>query len=127
MPKASLQTQPPELLVDIFSYACNDGGRMGCSLNLVCQTFRQLCLDSGVDIQIALVSGHRQVETFLNVLRGRVESKRKVVSLFISYRGGDGWHETRQETMSTFSFPMSSMVDVMTVLRFQTSKSARAT
>lgn len=79
---------PTETLVAIMSYACTDGGRMGCSLNLVCRAFRQLCVDSAVDIQIISLRGSRQLERFLEVLSGRAEMKRKVVSLLMSYLDG---------------------------------------
>ena len=84
-------TSPPELLAAIFSYACTDTGYTGYSLNLVCKTFHEVCLDTSIDIQSAAVCGPRKMESFLEMLRGRAEAKRRVVSLFLSYRSGAGW------------------------------------
>lgn len=62
---------------------------MGCSLNLVCRTFRQLCIDSAVDMQIISLRGSHQLEGFLELLSGRAETKRKVVSMLMSYQHGE--------------------------------------
>ena len=87
----SLQTAPPELLAKIFTHACNDTGYTGYALNLTCKTFHEVCVDTSLDIQSAAVCGTQKIEQFLGMLRRRGETKRKVVSLFLSYRDGAGW------------------------------------
>ena len=87
----SLQTAPPELLAKIFTHACNDTGYMGYALNLTCKTFHEVCVDTSLDIQTAAVCGPQKMEQFLGMLHRREETKRKVVSLFLSYRDGAGW------------------------------------
>lgn len=78
---------PIELLLLIFSFACTDGGQAGCALDLVCRTFRDVCLDTGVDIQSALVHGEPgKMEAFLDMLRKRPATKRKVRFLFLTHR-----------------------------------------
>ena len=81
---------PPELLPTIFSYACTDAGQTGCILDLVCKAFRNVCLDTAVDIQSASLCGRHKIELFLNMLHRRERQKRRVASLFLSYREGDG-------------------------------------
>ena len=88
---SSVQIFPPELLAHIFTYACTDTGFTGYALNLVCKTFHEVCLDTSLDIQSAAVCGPQKMKLFLEMLHGRAETKRKVVSLFLSYRDGSGW------------------------------------
>ena len=90
-----LQTIPIELLLAIFSYACTDGGQTGCTLNLVSRVFRRICLDTAADIRVVALCGVYQLESFLKLLCGRPETKRKVMSLFMSYRrDGNGQRES---------------------------------
>lgn len=46
----SLQAAPTELLMKIFTHACSDTGYTGYTLNLVCKAFREICLDTALDI-----------------------------------------------------------------------------
>ena len=103
-------TLPPETLVAIMSYVCTDGGRMGHSLNLVCKAFRQLCVDSAVDIQIISLRGSRQLKGFLEVLSGRAETKRKVVSLLMSDRDGQSSPMGEVLQQSCFTISLLSIV-----------------
>ena len=77
-------TLPPETLVAIMSYVCTDGGRMGCSLNLVCKASCSVCLDTGADIQSVFICSYTKMSRFLMTLCKRAVDKRKVVSLFLS-------------------------------------------
>lgn len=85
----AVQTAPPELLAEIFSHACTDTGYTGYSLNLVCKTFHEICLDTSLDIQSAAVCGARKMALFLEMLNRRAKTKRNVVSLFLTYRERD--------------------------------------
>ncbi|TCD60389.1 hypothetical protein EIP91_010242 [Steccherinum ochraceum] len=98
MPFFSLSTIPVEILRYILSFACTDAGHTGCTVNLVCNLFRQLCLETGVDLQCALVVGSGKQAQFLEMLYTRERQKRRVVSLFISYEDGrptGDWQRSR--------------------------------
>lgn len=93
MSTAGFLSTPLELLPTIFSYACVDSGTTGCAINLVCKTFREACLDSGVDIQYASVFGLAKLKPFWDMLSKREAEKRKIVSLFLSSHGEtDKWY-----------------------------------
>lgn len=86
---------PPELLSDILSYACTDTGETGCALGLTCKTFRDLCLDTGIDLQFVSICGAARLAKFLEMLRRRDEQKRKVFSLFMSHTDGGDWRDSQ--------------------------------
>lgn len=85
----TFQSIPLEVLPAIFSYACTDEGHTGCTIGLVCKAFRAVCLDTGVDIQCALVGGKTKMEAFLNMMQKREKAKRRVEALLLAYRHSD--------------------------------------
>lgn len=97
----SLSTSPPELLAAIFSHACTDTGYTGYALNLVCKSFHEVCLDTSLDIQSAAVCGMQAMTLFLKMLGGRAQAKRRVVSLFLSYREKSGWESEEYADIRT--------------------------
>lgn len=91
------RTPPLQLLRVIFALACTDTGQTGRALGASCRIFREICLDTGVDIQHVAVHGlPSKMETFLHMLYNREQSKRRVLSMFLTYREGDGWSEEEQ-------------------------------
>ena len=82
-----LHLLPLELVVQIFSLACTDTGQTGCSLGLVCRAFWGICLSTGVDLQVVSLRKLQRVRIFLDVLRRREESVRKIQSLMLVERG----------------------------------------
>ncbi|TCD60387.1 hypothetical protein EIP91_010240 [Steccherinum ochraceum] len=77
----SLTIIPPELLEEIFFFACTDAGQTGCSINLVCKQFRKHCIRTGVDIRQVYLCGPKALECFYCILVLRELEGRKVVSL----------------------------------------------
>lgn len=75
---------PSELVIHIFSDACTDSGFTGCSLSLVSKDFRALCLYNGVDVQCAALYGFQRMAKFVDMLKKRDKSARKVTHLFIT-------------------------------------------
>ncbi|KAH8085446.1 hypothetical protein BXZ70DRAFT_957106 [Cristinia sonorae] len=80
---------PPEIITDIFSYACAGNSlkmsiQMGPVLSLVCRTFYEHCRATGTDIQFASVRGVGRMQIFLDLLKSREQYGRRVTSLMLS-------------------------------------------
>lgn len=80
----SLIPIPPELWATIFSYACTDPGRTGCSLSLVCRSFRDILVAASVDIQTVQLCGEPAMQSFLRLLQSRERRKRRVRYLLVT-------------------------------------------
>lgn len=87
MPRPTLSTIPLELLTNILTLACDDGGKTGCSLSLVSTDIRDVCLDTGADITTASVCGEQKLKKFLVMLHRRTPRSRRVRSLFLYHCG----------------------------------------
>ncbi|TCD64461.1 hypothetical protein EIP91_004065 [Steccherinum ochraceum] len=78
----ALSSLPVELLIAIFSLACTDHGRTGCALNVTSKAFRDICLNSSVDLQCVAVLGGDKFQRFTDTLNLR--EHRRVTSLLLS-------------------------------------------
>lgn len=82
---------PNEILLYIFELACDDGGSTGRVLSLVSRRFHHLAKDT-MYRSVAIV-GLKRIKTFVTILEGLPEHKRRVRHLFlssISQDTGDG-------------------------------------
>ena len=80
-----MRSIPPEILTDILSLASIDAGQAtGCSLNLVCKAFREICVVSGIDIYHASVRGAKRLDIFLGMLEKRKDSGKMIRSLMLA-------------------------------------------
>ncbi|TCD61074.1 hypothetical protein EIP91_009058 [Steccherinum ochraceum] len=88
MADAFLFRLPVELSEDILALACNaDGGLTGSRLSLVCRAFRAFCVGTGVDLRCAYVRRVERMVVFLEMLKKRERSARRVKSLMLVERG----------------------------------------
>ncbi|TCD66079.1 hypothetical protein EIP91_001837 [Steccherinum ochraceum] len=107
---ADLSSTPVELLANILTLACTDGGRTGCSLSLVSKHFRESCCNSGADLSSAVVRGQFKLNAFLTMLRRRQIKNRKIKSLFLFHRTPNDSLEkedvaSQQGTLAELTFP----------------------
>ncbi|KAF8643555.1 hypothetical protein AX16_008943 [Volvariella volvacea WC 439] len=72
---------PPELWLEIFSFACTDGGCTGCSLSLVSRTFNKL--SSPYRYQSLAICGLEQLVSLLKVLK--VKAQQDIGGLNVKY------------------------------------------
>ncbi|TCD66144.1 hypothetical protein EIP91_001698 [Steccherinum ochraceum] len=103
MSSSPISSLPPEVLLPIFSIACVDDGQTGCAINSVCNFFRTLCLQTGVDLQSASLCGTDKMKVFLETLRRRDISSRRLVSLLLT-------EEEQQANAKEYAFCVFSIL-----------------
>lgn len=118
---------PPELLLQIFAFACTDSGITGCSLGLVSRQFRHLVKDTGLDLQSVAVCGVTQMLQFAAMLaqRKRLGEPRHVKHLYISdrelprFKNYSGHHECGSAfsiSKTTLDFSFSFLTYILNLI-----------
>ncbi|KDQ62127.1 hypothetical protein JAAARDRAFT_30033 [Jaapia argillacea MUCL 33604] len=75
---------PPEIWLNIFNLACDDGGYTGCSLSLVSRCM--YTLSKLVRYRSVALHGLRRMRSFATVMEGTPLELRRVRQLYISFR-----------------------------------------
>lgn len=77
-----METLPLEILHAIFTLACNDGGRTGCTLSIVSRYIRAAALP--IMLRTVVVRGVPQMQALATLLDKRVPGNRMVRYLFLT-------------------------------------------
>ncbi|EPQ53780.1 hypothetical protein GLOTRDRAFT_131111 [Gloeophyllum trabeum ATCC 11539] len=90
---------PVEIWEPIFSLACTDDGRTGCSLSLVSKFIHKV--SAPLRYQSVLLEGITQMSSFLRVMKGNPESTPKVECLLLCDRSPDLCHVDKESCSDT--------------------------
>ncbi|TCD66143.1 hypothetical protein EIP91_001697 [Steccherinum ochraceum] len=94
-PPSRLLALPPELLLPILNLACTarPRGQTSHALHLTCKHLRELCVSTGVDLQVTFLADYWRAGRFAQMLETRRVPRLK--SLFVAYgaAGSRPWHD----------------------------------